>query len=260
MKNFKLFSPIEREKIKDLFINSGYVLDFTNESFKNFVLHSINIDVYSDDFKNQNTYGSDSKGHLFMTLIDVESDDKVLKLIHDLLDYYQDVYGENKNIKLFDECNEIINKKLGNYEPKLLSLEDCDNFLILLKEEINSSIERDRYISALDRLHTFFIRYLRLICEKNNITLNDNENKRLDTIYKKYIKSKNFESHLTSSLSKSMIKSLMMQIQNLGKFNNVRNNESMAHDNELLNEYESKYIVNSILCLIEFIQDIEEDM
>lgn len=260
MNESKLFSPIERNKIERLFIDCGYVLDFSNDSFQSFIKYSIDLDIYSDDFINLNKYGSDSKGHLFMTILDVESDEKVLKLLQDLLLYYDEEYSDDKDINLFVECKTIINSKIEINEPKLLTIEDCDDYLIKFKEDINSSIENDKYISALDRLHTFCIRYLRLICKKNNIQLSKKENKRLDTIYKAYIKSKNLESKMTSSLSKSMIKSLINQTQNLEKFNSVRNSQSMAHDNKtLLNEYESKYIVNSIICLIEFIQDIERD-
>ena len=41
-------------------------------------------------------------------------------------------------------------------------------------------------------------------------------------------------------------------------FNYVRNNESAAHPNPLLNKIESLFIVDTICCLIEFINKIED--
>ena len=43
----------------------------------------------------------------------------------------------------------------------------------------------------------------------------------------------------------------------LDSFNDVRNNQSLAHDNQILNYDESVLIFNNIINLIKFIENIE---
>jgi hypothetical protein len=43
----------------------------------------------------------------------------------------------------------------------------------------------------------------------------------------------------------------------LEKFNYIRNNKSLAHDNDLLNSNESTFIINNIINLLHFIERIE---
>lgn len=51
---------------------------------------------------------------------------------------------------------------------------------------------------------------------------------------------------------------LKTAISNLEAFNDVRNNQSFAHDNSILNYHESLLIFRSISSIVEFINSIEE--
>jgi hypothetical protein len=43
------------------------------------------------------------------------------------------------------------------------------------------------------------------------------------------------------------------------KFNHVRNNQSLAHDNELLNKAEARFIYDSVCAILLFIKAVEAD-
>ena len=53
---------------------------------------------------------------------------------------------------------------------------------------------------------------------------------------------------------------LKSSISVLEAFNNVRNNQSFAHDNPLLNYNESILILNNVSNTIKFIESVEKDI
>ncbi|MFS0878241.1 abortive infection family protein [Solibacillus isronensis] len=46
----------------------------------------------------------------------------------------------------------------------------------------------------------------------------------------------------------------------LNNFNTVRNEESFAHDNIILNKIESKLICNHVISLLKFIDELEKEI
>lgn len=95
----------DKNVIKNFFNDSGYVLDFSNRTFDDFTYHSIGVRI-------QEKYGL-SKGKSFEAFIDEATDDKIIKLVKDLLTYYDD---------LPDNCsdkNEIKNKQAKKIKEKL---------------------------------------------------------------------------------------------------------------------------------------------
>lgn len=98
--------------INNLFIQDGYVLDFSNNTLKEFVYNSINIDIYEDE----NYIGDGSKGNKLRQIVHQEKKETTLKLLNDLLIYYND-YVIRLNIELkpisimyLDELTREINK------------------------------------------------------------------------------------------------------------------------------------------------------
>ena len=60
---------------------------------------------------------------------------------------------------------------------------------------------------------------------------------------------------IDSEITKNILKH---NISILEKFNSVRNNRSLAHDNILLTKIEAQYILNNIIELVNFISSIEK--
>ena len=52
---------------------------------------------------------------------------------------------------------------------------------------------------------------------------------------------------------------LKSSIGTLEAFNNVRNNESLAHDNNLVEQVEARFIYDSIIAILRFLKSVEAD-
>lgn len=91
------------QAIEELFIDSGYVLDFSNNSFQTFVRKSIGIDIYESEGYKEYC----SKGNKLRQIIEMESNIKVAKLIDELLNYYENL--KLKNNELTDYSKKRIN-------------------------------------------------------------------------------------------------------------------------------------------------------
>ena len=75
---------IEKLKLEKLFgMEGGYVLDFSNKTFQNFILDNSNIDIYED--KNC----TDSKTNRLRAFWKQESNYIVGNLLKELLEYYR---------------------------------------------------------------------------------------------------------------------------------------------------------------------------
>ncbi|MBE8968210.1 restriction endonuclease [Nostocales cyanobacterium LEGE 12452] len=103
-------TSIEKLKLEKLLeMGGGYVLDFSNRTFHEFILESLNIDIYDEKYN----YQSGSKANRLRKLWKEEPNPIVGQLLEKLLEYWstknliahQIVSYENKN--LFDECQKV---------------------------------------------------------------------------------------------------------------------------------------------------------
>jgi hypothetical protein len=97
----------EKDLIDRLFIDSGYVLDFSNRTFQSFIYETIQIDIYSK-------YPNLSKGKILRAILDDYNDIDVGKVLLQLLKYMQVkklINDDNKS--LFEQCAEIGNRLIG---------------------------------------------------------------------------------------------------------------------------------------------------
>ena len=119
-------TTIEKRCLEGLLgMSSGYVLDFTNESFSQLFNDNVKIDIYDDKYA---IYGS-SKAKRLRAFWEKESDDIVGKLLGVLLDVWK--YNNTDNnpliINRYNECRIIINRLLGDH-PKAIDTQN--DFLI----------------------------------------------------------------------------------------------------------------------------------
>ena len=106
--------------------------------------------------------------------------------------------------------------------------------------------------AALDRLHTFVFKFIRELCNNHGIEYSKEES--LNAIFGKYIKFLIANKLIESDMSEKILK---YSIQVIQAFNDIRNNKSLAHDNQVLNYQESILIFNNVSSTIKFIQSIE---
>ena len=252
---------IQRVRIEQaLKMGLGYVLDFSNNSLRSFIAKSIELDIFDEKY-NQN---SSSKANRLRAFWDLESNYIVGKLIIDLLNYRKEKDTVNEvelsisDILLIDECTKTaITLKQGSIVEQLDAIQanSEDKDFVLLSRLIRESIESNQPEAALDRLHTFVVKYVRELCHRHGISFDTHE--ALHGIFGKYVKFIMKQGFVKSVMSERILKSAISVIDG---FNEVRNSQSFAHDNPILNYGESILIFNNISNCIKFISSLEEQI
>ena len=257
----------EKSQLEKIFgMKEGYVLDFSNNSFQYFVAESININIYEDEGYTEYS----SKANKLRQIWREEPDHVVGKLIHDLLDkIYDDTPGEafeghydwghyipSELEELFSFCRNTEKRLLLG--DSIIEFPDVDDVnLNIILSDIKTSLNDDTPELVLDRLHTFTTRFLRNVCSKYKIETKNNAGVNLPIhslmgmLKGYYIENDIIDSTFT-------IEALKINISLIDKYNNVRNNESFAHDNDVMNKIEAKYAVKTITNLLILIDEIEK--
>lgn len=121
-----------------------------------------------------------------------------------------------------------------------------------LAKAVREAIERNEPENGLDRLHTFLVKYVRVLCAMHGIEAG--RDKALHSIFGEYVRKLQGEGRLESEMTARILKS---SISTLEAFNDVRNQKSYAHDNEILNYHESLLIFNNVASSVRFLQWVE---
>lgn len=250
--NMAQFKKYIFEKLFDM--GSGYVLDFSNITFESFIEESINVNIYTPRYAK---YG-DSKGKRLRGLFDIEENYKVGKLLNDMLDYYNNVYPPEfkaEHLDLYNQCRyevQILLDGVNIYTDKL-NFNDDSNDLTLkeLKTSLETDLNNRKFNVALDRLHTYCTKYFRSKADELNIAAS--KDKPLHSIAGEVVKT------INKNQSEMTIKILRNSLSILDHFNTVRNDQSLAHDNEILNNEEAKLIAEWVLNLLNFVDSIYQN-
>ncbi len=129
-----------------------------------------------------------------------------------------------------------------------------DDF-IKLTESIQQELKNDKPEIALSNLHTLIFKMIRMLCEKHELDYEKNET--LDALFGKYRNHLNNKNLINSKMTNKILKS---SVDILKEYNYVRNNQSSAHPNELLNYHESDFICENISSFMKFIRFLEENL
>ena len=248
------FMNSELKVFEKLFIIDGYVLDFNNNDFGQFILNVTGIDVYKEDYLHNvsEVMGGSSKGKILKYFLHNESYSSVVKLLNELVEYYE----------VYEDSSELDIKQL-TYAKKILEKHSSIDYLIdggkteeridNLINDINQSIIRGEPEFTLDRLHTLMVSYIKELCDNHGIDYE--EKSKLNQLFRKY------SNIINEDLESDLSKTILVQTGSIfDKFNEVRNNKSYAHDNDILNRAESLLIYRNIVNIYEFIKTIEKDV
>ena len=255
MANLKNSAKLKLEKYLEM--KMGYVCDFSNRTFADFVLEHTGVEVYSEKY-------SGSKANRLRAFWDTESNYVVAKLLGEMLEYWKlqkatPLYGYQVfNPILYEECAKIVTRlqREGTVEDiDALTANTNDNDSVLLVQSIRASIDQNQPEQALDRLHTFVVKYIRQLCTRHAIPFT--QDTPLHSLFGLYVKYLEQHSLIESEMSRNILKS---SISVLDSYNSVRNNQSLAHANPLLNREESVLICSDIFSLIKFVKSIEDKL
>ena len=252
-------SFIEKNKFEKLFgMKSGYVLDFSDRTFQEFVGDAVGIDIYDEKYN----YGSGSKANRLRGFWSEESNYNIATLLDKLLEYWFDQAQSGEiNYDRADENNHQdcigIVEKLKAENPveniDAIQANTDDRTFNILAESIRESITKNEPEKALDRLHTFTVKYVRQLCDNHQVSY-DKETP-LHSLFGGYVKKIVKDELVESTMTERILKS---SISVLEAFNGVRNNQSFAHDNQILNYNESILIFNNVSNVIRFLETIEK--
>jgi hypothetical protein len=206
-------------------MNTGYVLDFSNRTFQEFVADSTGRNIFDERYQ----YASGSKANCLRGFWTDENNRLVGKLLGDLLDHGRTVRGsgpiKDDNSDL-EPARRIIARLMADTPvPEIDSLAGAtdERDFDIVSKAARDAIERNEPEAGLDRLHTFVVKFVRSVCEKRGIAV-DRE-KPLHSIFGEYLKRLKTEGRIESEMSLRILKS---SISTLEAFNDVRNNRSLV--------------------------------
>ncbi|MEM4724812.1 MAG: abortive infection family protein [Candidatus Hadarchaeum sp.] len=254
MANLRFNEKLALEKLFQM--GGGYVLDFSNRTFAEFVFESTGRYIYDDRYN----YRSGSKANRLRAFWEHEPDHIVGKLLNDLLEYYQQTYycqllADPGTAHLSEECQRIAARLLQNApveDIEAIASEDSDHRFEVLARSIRQSIENNEPEAGLDRLHTYLVGLIRNLAQRRGIAID--RNKPLHSVFGEYVKALRENGLIESEMTERILKSA---IGTMEAFNRIRNERSLAHDNPLLNYDESLFIFNHVCSTIRFIKALE---
>lgn len=154
---------IEKTKLERLLeMGGGYVLNFTNRTFREFVSDSTGLDIYSEKYK----YQSGSKTNRLRAFWSREPNHVAGKLIADLLNYCREYSDTPDKQSLYDDCRRIAERLQQDapvQELEAISPNSRGREFEMLAKSVKESIEKNEPETGLDRLHTFVIKYIRVL-------------------------------------------------------------------------------------------------
>lgn len=253
-------NPKQKNDFEELFgMQSGYVLDFSNRTFCNFIKESIGIDIYEDPPYRLNNF---SKANKLRQIWEYEDNSTVSKLMLDLIAYFEE--GCLKCGSEISPCNKMIIERskvsmyqLGNSVEPIDFIADLSDDTSKLIATINEGLQSGKCTETLDRVHTLATKVLRNLCKKNGIPLNNDRNIPLNDLYGILSKQYKGDGIVPLKLTKECMSCCATLLK---EFNDTRNNYSFAHDNPILDEYSARYVLSIIRETLVFIIHFDDEI
>ena len=231
----------------------GYVLNFSDKTFREYFEDEFGIDI--DDEIYTTAGKSKSKMNRLRTLCQLEQSATVSKVLRKLWEYKKQTlpsspHDATNQTNLFNLISKI---EGGGSIARTDAIEKftADQTLDELVSSIERDIVADSPAAALDRLHTYCAKKFGHLLDKRGISWDRNEP--LHNRVGKYVKALN-EEHELREMTQQIIKN---SIGVFDKFNHIRNNQSLAHDNNLLDKAEARFIFDSVSTLLRFVKNID---
>ncbi len=243
---------IEKRHLEKAFgMESGYVLNFSNRTFSEFILDSIGLDIWESKYD----YASGSKANRLREFWKVESNFRVEKLLSDIFEAWEDLNNDGTVSQPPENCLKIL-QRLKNSSPVpeigVVTPNSNEESFENLAKSVREAIDKNEPEAGLDRLHTFLVKYFRVLCGKHGIDVV--REKPLHSLVGQYVKALGAKNLIESEMTERILKSTISIME---AFNKVRNDQSLAHANKVLNYEESLLIFGHVTSSIRFIQSLE---
>lgn len=242
----------DRRKLEQLLdMGGGYVLNFSDRTYSEFFHEFVGKDIDSERYKGRGT----SKANRMRSFWEQEPNGVVAKCLKELIEHAHS-YNALKDRHLLDECQAIITR-LALDQPvadiEAISAHNDDRDFELVAKAARESIEKNQPEQGLDRLHTFVVKFVRLLCQERQLPVD--RDTPLNGLFGAYVKHLREKGQLGSEMSERILKS---SIANLEQFNHVRNKHTLAHDNPVLSYDEALLIFNHVASTVRFVKSLED--
>lgn len=245
-------SAIEKRKLeKQLGMGSGYVLEFSNQTFADYFFDVAHIDIYDDKYAHR----GQSKANRMRAFWERADNYTVASVLGPLFENWDEfpTYGHDAPSP---EVMAILGR-LRDGGPiadaaALVAPPDGDDAFETVARHVREAIERNEPEAAIDRLHTFLVKYMRRLCTRRGVEVT--RDKPLHSLMGEYLKALRAQHAIESDITHRILKSTISIMEAL---NQVRNERSLAHDNELLDHDESLLVFAHVASMVRFLDAVE---
>jgi len=248
---------VEKLKIEKLFgMESGYVLNFSNRTFQNFVLDNAGIDLYEDE------NCTDSKANRLRTFWKQESNYVVGNLLKELLEYYRISHqeAEQSEQNLWKECLNIAERLIQNnpvQNLKTSKIKEIDHSFIQEHiEKCDKKINDEDFSGAITNARSLvetILLYIEYKLSEGDKKFNGDLNSLYKNVATKLNLSVDKNKKIDDSLKKiiSGLFSIISGIAELG--NDLGDRHGKANKNYTVERHHAILVVNSAKSFTEFI-------
>jgi hypothetical protein len=232
---------------------AGYVLEFSDRTFTRYFDEEFGIDIDDDRYRVNGT----SKGKRLRAFLNQSEPIHACNVLTALWDTRSAILarrGEDEKSGLSLRFFSVVDRlRREQDQPTLDAIEKFtrDETLDELVQAIQRDIAANKLQAVMDRLHTYCMKKFAHLLQSRNASCVSDEP--LHSRAGKYVKLLENEKAL-HPMSVRIIKS---SISIFEQFNDVRNNKSLAHDNQLLSIHEARFIFDSISSILRFIRALE---
>jgi hypothetical protein len=236
-------------------MSSGYVLNFSDATFNDFVRRNIGIDATAPTY----TVDGTSKGKRLRALLRSLVPGAQAEVLCAFWDHRQQVTNNgmysNLDPKVEADFLAMVTRLEGGVQPidlRVIEAFTDDPTLAELIEAIQRDIQANKPNAALDRLHTYSMKKFADLLERDGMTVGHGD--ALHARAGRYINTLRQAGQI-GEYSEKIAKSALQVME---QFNQVRNKASLAHDNTILGVAEGRYVFETVLSLLRFIRALDE--
>lgn len=245
----------EIEIMETLFdMRTGYVLDYSNSTFASAVFYATGVNIFDDK-----KYPGVSKANRLRHFLQIESPYKIGKLLDALLTHYQTLKAKENKHRNDEELVEKLRAAAQRLQDETYSVQlpyEGEEDFAVLSEDTDRALQNEQPELVLDRLHTYAVKYLRRVCEAHDIETQD-EKGNYFPLQSLADKLKKYYEGIDVLQSGFALQAIKMSISLFESYNAVRNDQSYAHDNRVLQGNEAEYVVRIVSATLNLIEQTE---
>jgi len=257
--DYRKLKRSEKTRIdKALDMDEGYVLDFSNRTIEIYFEDEFSLDFYDDQFAKN----GDSKAKRLRTILELRSGPQAAHILRNLWDHrstlsmYSTRGDPDTEAAIKDQFFGVISRLEGDtgaIDLKPFETFEQSNTLYELLQSIERDIRADKPQAAIDRLHLFCVKRFRYLLKSRGISSSRDEP--LHSLVGKYKNALEAEGRH----SEMALLFIRYSIAVFEKFNALRNDRSLAHDNELLDIREARFVFDAIGAVLRFVKSIDSE-